>query len=227
MSTTEKVPAALTALYDRYCLGAFDKQITLNQHHGQHKWTFNLQKGLLIFEDRFEYTIQILGTQSEIPKTWRWAWADDDSGIRPALLEASLKVKHFGEEHGLPFFTEPEIALGCFNGHYLALVCSGLCQAKAYYCGPYEGGAGFVLITDDRLPANTVDPLVRLRGLFFQAVGSLPLTNHKRAFNSYLEYLGLSGQAEGPMIVVTHEGRKIETTFDHLDRLTNMAVNFK
>ena len=34
------------------------------------------------------------------------------------------------------------------------MIASGVCDADAYYRGPYEGGAAFLLIKDERFPRS-------------------------------------------------------------------------
>jgi len=216
----------LTHLFCRHAAASFDKQQHLDNLVGGLDWHFDLAGHLLSFGDRFRWQAQLLGTESEDTKTWFWGWANPSPGITPSLLQAATALKELGEQRLIDELTEPQLSLEEFNGHFLTLIASGICQANASYYAPYEGGAAHLLIKDDRFPPPTEPPLVRIASLFPQAISAIAIPNHKLALAGYLEYYGLDARAEGDALVVQEEDAPmLKAAFDEHDRLTRLEMN--
>jgi hypothetical protein len=189
---------------------------------------FDLAAGLLSFGDRFQWRVQLLGTEAEETHTWLWAWANDASDIPPGLLRAAAALRILGRLQNIPEFTEAQTALGHTGGHALAMIASGLCRAEAYYRAPYDGGAMFLLIQDDTFPRCQEPPLARVASVFPQAVAALHIPNHRLALAGHLAHYGLDGRDEGDRVVVREGGQPVLTaTFDESDRLTKLDVTVK
>ena len=210
-----------------YAAHAFDMQHYFSELVGESSWDVDLGSGRIIFGTR-SWRIQLLGTESEASGTWLWAWANTESNIPAHLLVASLALKAYGELHNIPELTTPQFSLDQIDGHALALLASGICDANAYYRCPYEGGALFVLIMDDNFPKCQDPPLQRIATVFPQAIASLEIPDHKLALSGYLDSYGLSHEQDGDKIVVKEDGEPVLTaTFDELNRLTNLEVKLK
>jgi hypothetical protein len=134
---------ALTHLFCRHVAASFDKQLHLADFVGVLDWHFDVATGLLSFGEAYHWQAQILGTETHDNQTWLWAWANQASNIPPQLLGAALAMRLLGEHHHTPELTEAQLSLGGVNGHFLALLASGICRANAYYRAPYDGGAAF------------------------------------------------------------------------------------
>jgi hypothetical protein len=79
------------------------------------------------------------------------------------MLKASEAMRAFGQKHGIREFTQASFPLSDqVNGHVLSMIASGLSNGDAYYRGPYDGGALFMLIRDDRYPHQTINPANRV-----------------------------------------------------------------
>lgn len=207
-----------------YAAASFDKQLQLADLVGDLSWNFDLHSGTLSFGDKHCWQAQVLGTESHVNNTWLWAWANERSNIPPQLLDAALTVKKYGEQHGIPELTEPELPLGDeVNGHMLAMIASGICEADAYYRGPYEGGAVFLLIKDEKFERHSGNPVLRILHVFPQAISAIDIHDHRVAFVSYLGYYGLKGEPEDNAVVVRQDGKVvIRAEFDELNRLTKL-----
>jgi hypothetical protein len=217
--------AQLGQAYIRQLIACFDKQFHLSELVGEEDWHFNMASGLLSFGQHLHFQAQILGTESFENSTWLWAWANEGSNIPSSLLQAALRLKAVGEEQQIPEFTTPLLQLGNLDGHTLALIASGVCQADAYYRCPYEGGAAFLLIMDESFPKNTEPPLQRIASVFPQAIASIEIPNHKLALAGYLEHYGLVGQGEeGKLIVKVNDENVLTAEFDELNRLTKLEL---
>ena len=120
-------------------------------------------------------------------------------------------MKALGEEHQIPELATPVFPLDGIDGHYLAMLASGICHADAYYRCPYEGGAAIILIKDENFPKNNEPPLKRIAGIFPQAIASIEIANHRQTLAAYLEHYGLVGEAEGDTLVVKENGEAVLT----------------
>jgi hypothetical protein len=218
----------LRPLLYRHAASSFDKQLYLANLVGEADWRFDLAAGLLSFGDRFHWRVQLLGTEAEETHTWLWAWANDASDIPPDLVRAAAALRILGRLQNIPEITEPEVPLGEVDGHTLALIASGLCQANAYYRAPYDGGALFLLIQDDIFPRCQEPPLARIASVFPQAIAAPDIANHRLALAGHLAHYGIDGRDEGDRVLVREAGQPVLTaTFDEVDRLTKLNVTVK
>ena len=217
--------AELTRLFNDNAAASFDKQLALNGVVGDQDWRVDLAEGVLTFGQDQRWPVQLLGTESEETGTWLWGWANPSAGIPPSLLGSARLLQLLGEERHIAEFTEPEYALGDIDGHYLAIVASGVCRAEAYYRAPYEGGAAFLLLQQGLPLPPAGDPLTRVTTVFPQALAALPITDHRRTLTGYLRYLGLDGQPEGAGLVVRQDGELVLVAgFDEWGRLARLEV---
>lgn len=186
----------------------------------------NLVVGTISFGPECRWHAQLLGTESEASGTWLWAWANDASNIPAYLLTASLTLKSYGEQHGIPELTTPQLPLDQVDPHALALLASGACQANAYYRCPYEGGALYVLIMDENFPKCTDPPLQRIATVFPQAIASLDIPDHEEALCGYLDHYDLGHEHTGNQIIVQDKSGEpvLTATFDARKRLTSLEV---
>src|SRR5262249_51656738 len=111
------------------------------------------------------------------------------------------------------------------DGHYLARLGCGVCQAAAYYRGPYAGGAVFLLITDPGFRPTVDEPLGRILTVFPEAISRIAIRDHRAALEGYLRDYGFDARSRsaGDAIVVEEAGKRILTaTFDEARRLTRL-----
>ncbi len=217
--------STLAATTVPHAAASFDKQLHFSDIVGSRDWHFAADSGSLYLGNQYHWQTQLLGTESEASGTWLWAWANTDSNIPTHLLVASLSLKAYGEQHGIPELTTPQLPLDQVDGHMLALLASEICEANAYYRCPYEGGALFVLIMDENFPKCTDPPLQRIATVFPQAIASLGIPDHKLALAGYVDHYGLRHESDGDKLVVKENGEPVLTaTFDELNRLTNLEV---
>lgn len=202
---------------------AFDRQLLLAELIGDLPWAYDLQTGTLSFGDRFAWQAEVLGTESEETGTWLWAWANEASNIPPDQQAASLKLRVLGEEHGIAVFTEPMVPLDHVDGHAFASIVVGEGLGKAYYRGPYEGGAAFLLITDEQLLFQVDDPLRRIMTVFPQAIAAMELPDHREALWGYLEHYGFQPRELNGSLVLTQDGQEVlRAEFDEHRRLREL-----
>ena len=206
-----------------HLLFAFDRQLLLADPIGDLPWAYDLQTGILSFGDRFAWHAEILGTESQESGTWLWAWANEGSDIPEQQQAASLKLKALGEEHGIAEFTEPMVPLDHADGHAFASVAVGEGLGKAYYRGPYEGGAAFLLITDERLQLQVEEPLQRILTVFPQAISAMEIADHREALRGYLKHYAFEAEDEGDALLVRQHGQEVlRAEFDEHGRLREL-----
>jgi hypothetical protein len=213
----------LERLFCQHIAASFDKQMHLGDLVGDRSWRFNMHQGLLSFGDDLQWQIQILGTESEGSQTWLWAWANEASGIPSNLLQAAQAIRELGERNGIQELIDAEVPLSQADGHSLAAIATGVLDSHAYYRGPYEGGAVFLLITDSSFRRASENPPLRIASNFCQVISSYPIASHREAFQAYLRYYALPSRADGSEIVVEQDGTALLTAkFDRLDRLAKL-----
>jgi hypothetical protein len=214
-------------LFIQYAPSSLDKQLFISDLISDDaSWNLSIENGRLQIGEIHNWRIQVLGTEAFSDQSW--LWANTVSNIPDHLLFASLALRAYGEQQGIPELTTPQIPLDQVNGNTLALLASGICEANAYYRCSYESGALFVLILDDNFPKCTDPPLQRVVTVFPQAIALLEIPDHKLALTGYLDHYSLSYEQDGDKIVVKENGEAALTAiFDEQNRLTNLEAKLK
>ena len=216
---------ALELLFLEHVASSFDKQMHLMDVIDKRDWAFNMGTGLLSFgTDRFK--VQVIGTESCVSQTWKWAWANKESKIPVKLLDSCEILRSYGKKHKVSKFTKASFDLDeLSNGHIISTIACGLCKGSAYYRCPYDGGAAFFIIDDISFPMRPpTNVALRVCSIFPQAVLSYPVSDHKKAFVNYLFFYNARVIDENDCVVgVFGEGTTVKATFDEKGRLLNIA----
>lgn len=218
----------------RYGALAWEKQLFLQDLLGENppNWAFNMDDGTLGFGDLYQFKIQLLGTESEATGTWLWAWANDASQIPADILKESLRLRDHEAVADISIFQHADaFSLNDqSSGHRLTMIASGLLGANAYYRGPYDGGALYMLIFDPNYPADTRKPTQRVAFAFPQFIQNVQVFDHKAAFQHYAEASGLtveSTEGEQNLIATGADGDSVRATFDVQKRMTQLTTILK
>jgi len=213
-------------LYHRHILTSFEKQLRLADVVGGRSWSFSMDDGLLTFEDDgkaepIAFTVQLLGTAADHDSTWLWSWANAASQIPPPLTQ---DAQHLRGSDAAPEFATSTFVLDLDNAddHRMALTSTGLLTADAYYRGPYNGGAAFFLLRDERL---RLPPPEGARSIttISQAISSLAIVDHRAAITAYFNARGFQPRADGDKAVVaTMAGGELRVEFDMQGRLADL-----
>lgn len=217
------MPTTFDELYTEFVMSSFERQLQLADLHGSDSWDFDMDRGEILFNDAVPYKVQILGTESEESRTWLWAWANTASQIPESLLRAAGDLRSFGAEHGIAELTEEKLPLDRADGHTIALVGLGLCNAQAYYRCPYDGGAMFVLITDESLPVKADKSLLKVSLRIPQAITDLEIPDQKAATIAYCRRRGIAFEEHDNGLNVTDGQSTLTIEFDELKRLTGIS----
>ena|SRR5258708_2109055 len=212
-------------LVERYVVASLEKQFALGEVIGDANWSANLDKGTITFGSKYQFPVQVLGSEADQPKTWLWAWANAASNIPARLLACANDLKAFGTREAISELTTSEMSLSKIDGHRLAIIASGLCNAACYYRGPYDGGAVFLIIPDaPPVNAKLSSTPERLINIFSQAIQTMPF-NHRHALAAFLEYKGYSVNATNTGIDAKNkQNQVIHAEFDSANRLTKLDV---
>jgi hypothetical protein len=225
MSTT------MQTLFDEHAGLALSKQRDLASRIQDLSWGFDMDAGTMTFTKRGFLTIgrkslssacQILGSESEQTSTWLWAWANHQSGIPPKLLRASESLRALGERFRIPELVTPEIPLGQWDGHRIAMLAAGSRDCAGYYRGPYPGGAIFVLLTDPALATPVDQPLLRFVTQLPELVAQFAVHDHRLAAQGLALGLGLRLDEQDTHLSVS-DGRSSATVeLDTNRRVSNI-----
>lgn len=216
----------IQSLFNQHLCYTFDRQLLLTDIIGDLPWTYDLHSGILSFGDQFHWQAEFLGTESEETNTWLWAWANDASNIPAQQQAASLKLRALGEEHSIAEFIEPTVPLEHADGHAFASIAVGEGLGKAYYRGPYEGGAVFLLIVEKQMPWQVEHDLQRISTLFPQIISELEIKNHQLALQNYLNHYGLKPERTENTLIVREQGQRIfRASFDEFHRLQELKTS--
>lgn len=214
----------LARLFDQHAASTFDKQLLLEDKVGDLDWTFDLDTLTLRF-NHLIFSVQLLGTESTLSATWQWAWAQDSSDIARGAVRQALRVRALGLEQRIAELSRPQVKLSRVDGHYLATLATGLCEAKAYYRCPFDNGALFVLIQSNlgELPQR---PLERVTAVLPQAITTYKIQDCRLALFGLLERYNLPYTASDDKVLVVDGENRLKATFDSRGRLVNLETSF-
>lgn len=235
----------LGELFEDHVLDSLEKQHRLSDFIGEGQWEFRMSAGVIRFDDgKLECSMQILGTQAEAGRSWMWAWANPGGNLPDDLLRDSLRVRELGEQRGIEPLTAPKLSIDLDadranpeakgdgerdegelrDGHYFALIASGLCGADAHYRCPYDGGAAFVLLHDPRIAQRPGFDLPAFIAAFANIV-SVYSFHHRRALMAYLRTRSIAFEEKGATVRFAIGGERALAVFDELGRLRHLATD--
>src|SRR6266545_4298795 len=139
-----------------YCAAsALARQTAFADFLGERGWGVDIAAGTVTFGHDLRFQIQVLGTESEVDRTWLWAWANPQS-IPPGLLRAAEWLRDYGLRNQIQELSQASLSLDHADGHLLAMLAAGV-TGRCYYRGPYDGGALFFLV--EGVPPGVLAPI--------------------------------------------------------------------
>ena len=218
----------LIELVAQHAALTLDKQRTLAALIGpQHQWQFSMDTGILRFNGVHAFPAQIIGTESTAAKTWLWSWANRGSHIPAPLLKAALTLKAAGAAQGIAELTTPELAIGKASPSQLITIATGLTGSDAYYRGPYDGGAIYLVVSAPILQEKAERTSQRVVSIFTQLISSMPM-DHRKAWIAYLSQVGCEVIEHGDSILGRiHKNESVEARFDRQGRVLSVGTVLK
>jgi hypothetical protein len=154
-------------LFDEYAGAGFVRQSRLVRTLGEHDYDLDLDAGTIAFiqkrllgSRRIVARIEALGSESELSRTWLWAWANDL--FSDAVCNAAMRLHDIGKARGVRQLERGSFPLAEWSAEQLALTASGMFDLGGYYVAPYDGGRLFVLVDAEELRTPPERPLVEL-----------------------------------------------------------------
>ena len=215
--------AQVLDLLAEHGLQALDKQLHLEDLVGDADWLLDQDARTITFGGQRACPAQVLGTATDRPPVWRWAWANES--IDAGMADDARTVLAIGERDGIDAFVAADVRLGGdLPAEAFALVAAELVGADAYYRGPYDGGAAFILL---RLPPDAPrsvdgDGLRAVRTLTLAPL-ALPVALDRSAIERYLRWVGLEvTPSTGRSVGADRRGGEVTITYDDLGRFSGL-----
>ncbi len=210
--------SAFQAYLERYALLSLEKQDKLDALIGEHLHELDLDAGAIRF-NRFQFPMQVIGTESDNTLTWLWAWADEQTELPTNLMQSAIQLRTWGAGEGIPEFTMPSVDLNAADGTAISMVASEVTKASCFYRDDYEGGAVFLLLFDSMIDSGPPFDRLRLLRRLAELLSRYDL-NHQKTLLFYLTAKKLSLAAEGTTISCELEsGERLIAEFDETGRL--------
>jgi hypothetical protein len=211
-------------LHDHGAL-SLEKQDALSDYLGEHSWWLDLKAGTVDFGGGRLFPIQVVGTESKGSGTWLWSWANHQSQIPAALHASAVRVREYGEAHGVREFVTPELAPGSFDGHMLSAAACGVAAADAYYLGHHEDGAVLLFLESPTLRQLIRPSVLHMTTIFTSFISAWEIADHRKAFVAYARAKGCTIHEVGARVEVTDPtGEQLAADFEDSGRLFEMET---
>jgi hypothetical protein len=210
-------------LFEQHAAASLEKQWLLHDLVGDADWHIDFEMGTISFGAQFTFPIQELGTESNLSRTWLWAWANTMVNTSEPLLTSVRKLQTIGMRDHITELTERIVDLSQVQGHQLAMLAAGVCESDGYYRGPYDDGAVFVLF-DAPVLRQKLPSARRMVTVFSQLITTFPV-NHMKSLHAYLAYHKCRISTIDRQICGTLPNKeKIVATFDGGGRLMELET---
>ncbi|HEY3560166.1 MAG TPA: hypothetical protein VGL05_22005 [Kribbella sp.] len=212
---------------------AIQQQDLFNEVVGQDSLQADLNARTLSSERGVLSGISLLGSFSELDRTWLWGWANPGFGPQAAAVAATLAIRDFGERHGIAEFTTDSPGLGGFEqpvqaATMLAITAGTVLGGRGVWSTAINEGQGHVYlhVADEQLPLAGFDAIATPR-LLMTAVSVFP-SDHRQVVRGYFQHFGLTAD-EGPDAIrgAAPDGSTVAVEFDEHGRVGNVAVQPK
>ncbi|MET9312583.1 DUF6882 domain-containing protein [Kribbella sp. NPDC003505] len=174
--------------------------------------------------------ISLLGSFSELDRTWLWGWANPGFGPDASAVAPTLAIREFGERHGIAEFTTDNPDLGGFEqpaqaAITLAIAAGSVLGGRGVWSTAINEGRGHVYlhVADEQLPLAGFDAIATPR-LLMTAASIFP-ADHRQVVRGYLQHFGLRYDESADAIRGTApDGGPVVVEFDDLGRIGNISV---
>ena len=182
----------------------------------------NVREGTIAFDSRVTLPIHMIGTVSYSSGAWVWAWANEESSFSDSIVVESLKVKAYGEQHGISELTTPRYSLNDFNGHVLGLFAAGICDNRVYIPAPNNDLEVYFFVENTGIDFSTPTPPETVISVISQVIAGFDV-DHRIFVESFLADEGFEIANDGNDIQCNRDGRSFRVTMDDRGKLTNIT----
>ncbi|MGZ7031952.1 MAG: DUF6882 domain-containing protein [Thermoanaerobaculia bacterium] len=227
-TTTAAGAARRTSLEELLVLNggiAAERQNQFVADLGDPPWHYEMDTGVLTFDEKRHYHAQVIGSYAAEDGTWMWAWANRQSNIPAAVLVAAERLRREGETRNIDSFKSPLFKIPREQVPALALAAAGVVDAKAFYLGANAGQIVVFLIDDKKVPALPEPEAVHVINTFNALILSFPIIDHRRAYEAYLRARGFSVEMhEKQLVAKRSKTGTIVAQFDAQGRLAKATT---
>ncbi len=131
-------------LFDNFAPLSIDKQRDFEDLTEGIPWSFNLEKGIIMFED-YTFPMQVYGSFSKSSNTWLWAWENQHLQQTPKIIANSFVLKHLGERFDISHLTVPQYDSNQNELYDLGLIACSMFGQDGFFLADY--GQGIMLLT--------------------------------------------------------------------------------
>lgn len=211
-------------LFSRSVAVALLKQQKLGDFLGEHNWQLSLDSAQVDFGKGRVYPVQIIGTEADHNSTWLWAWANEVSPIPQRLLEDSNKLRNKGIAEDIEELRHPQLELDLACGHFIAMIASTVCNADAYYRGPYDGGAVFFTIYETPLAHLPRAEPVELISVISSCITQFPVEQRLMVTSLFESQEYSLQESDGQITATSPRGQVVAVNFDGAARISGMET---
>lgn len=208
-------------LMEKYGCTAFEKQLHFADIVGKMDWNVDIGKGVISFDNKLVFPIQLLGTFSHSLDTWMWSWANTDSEIPKGLLTYANKLKQCGIDNKIDFLTEPQFEIERDDMHYIGLVALGLGDATGCYLGSYGEGTICLTVKSRDIEEKFADDHVSIFTVYPRLISQYEV-NHKQTLVNYLNQKKYKVEIKEDELTGIRGENSVKATFDHAGRLAHL-----
>lgn len=222
MSFQDATPCStVEELLERYGGIALDKQLNFGDVIGNNSWDVDIAQGTISFGPHLTFPMQVLGTISHASQTWLWAWANTKSGLPEGIIQQSLLLKKYGEDHQIDLLRNDTFDFSKDQLHIVGLIASGMFHSSGYYIADYGQGAMVVTVKSNAVDRSVSEDQHKVLTVFPQLISQFDM-NHKNALTHYLSAKGYVVTISENNLTGAKNGNTITAEFDRSSRLINI-----
>lgn len=213
-------------LFDNFAPLSIDKQRDFEDLTEGIPWSFNLEKGTIMFED-YTFPMQVYGSFSKSSGTWLWAWENQHLLQTPEIIANSLLLKQLGERFDISHLTIPQYDSNEHELYDLGLIACSMFGQGGYFLADY--GQGIMLLTvtfsdeiKEEFEEIGIEREITVIGEFLE---EYEVSNQVDALEAYLRLKGYKVTISEKEILAEGEGKLIKIGFNEDNFLTSLDTD--
>ncbi|MFE3190939.1 tetratricopeptide repeat protein [Nocardia sp. NPDC059240] len=200
---------------------AIHRQDLLNDALGDDYLHYDLKTRTLTAGDTGYGGLTVLGSFSNLDRSWLWSWANPHLDHSLPALERTAEIRKYGARNGIPELMAGRLDLSNFPNPKQAaatmvIAAATLLGGNGVKAVGINDGAGvtYLHVDDPRLPADEYEPL-RMPRLIMTAAEVFPAADPRLIVEGLLTNYGPSRMQIGPNAMIGHlpEGHRLAVEF--------------
>lgn len=210
-------------LFDNFAPLSIDKQRDFADLTEGIPWSFNLEKGIIMFED-YTFPMQVYGSFSKSSGTWLWAWENQHLQQTPKIIANAVLLKQLGERFDISHLTVPQYDSNENELYDLGLIACGMFGQDGYFLADY--GQGIMLLTvtfsdeiKEEFEEIGIEREVTVIGEFLE---QYEVSNQIDAIEAYLYLKGFNVTMANKEMFAEADGKFMKIGFNEDNFLTSL-----